>query len=133
MKKIFLIIGLLFSAVAAQAGPLEDLTAAFEAQKGKTSDREHAQAATQTVVRGYLSSNSGLQAQLSSNQYIGSLASKSAVQTAVASLGYTFISSQHRMDFYSGPKVADTFGFVLLVYYDLNGNTSEIYLIDDAL
>ncbi len=129
MKKIFLIIGLMISSFFAHAGHLEDVAAAIAAAKGTTSDRERAQ----TVIRSYLSSQSGLMMSSAPNQYVGFLATKAELKSALSSLGYTFVSVQHRMEIYQAPPVSATFGLILMVYYDLNGKASELYLIDDAL
>ncbi|MES2949104.1 MAG: hypothetical protein V4858_11240 [Pseudomonadota bacterium] len=133
MKKIFLIIGLMISSFFAHAGHLEDVAAAIASAKGTTSDRERAQSSTQTVIRSYLSSQSGLMMSSAPNQYVGFLATKAELKSALSSLGYTFVSVQHRMEIYQAPPVSATFGLILMVYYDLNGKASELYLIDDAL
>ena len=135
MKKLLLLAALLISSFVAQAGPLEDATAAFIAQKGQTSDsdKNHPQATTQTVVRSYFSSQSGIVKSNASIQALGFLATRSQVTAALAQLNYTFLSTQHRMDLYRAAPVNADFGFVLMVYYDTNGYASEIYLIDDAL
>jgi hypothetical protein len=133
MKKILLAVCVLLSTFVAYAGPLEELTAIFERVKNTPSEREQIQSASQTVVRGYLSSNSGLISQSSVTQYIGYLAPRSTVLAAISQLGYTFISSQHRMEIYRAPAASANYGFVLLVYYDTRGYASELYLLDDAL
>lgn len=133
MKKLFLIFALLASSFVAHAGPLEELSAAFDSARVKTTDMVQPASITQTVVRGYLSTKSGMLSVTNATQYIGFLASKSVAQSAISGLGYTFISSQGMMDIYRAPVVSTSTGFILLVYYDTFGNASEIYLLNDTL
>lgn len=134
MKKILLVIGLLFSSLAAQAGPVEDLTAAFAAlQDAKPSEREQAQGTTQSVIRGYLASQSGFTTIPSATQGFGILLTKGQIQSAAASLGYTFVATQRKLDIYRAPATSPTVGFFMLVYYDALGYASELYLVDDQL
>lgn len=136
MQKILAGIVMIGSVLTAQAGPLEELVAAFEKEKAKvtSSDKVQNQSLSQTVIRGYLPSNSGLMAlPSSSTQFLGTLAPRAACQAGAAQAGYQLVSTQNRMEFYRETPSKPTMGFILLMYYDLNNNCSEVYLTSDTL
>lgn len=133
MKRMLIVIGLLMSSLAAQAGPLEDVLAAFVNAKAQSNEREQTQGIGETVVRAYISSTIGLQVVQNGTTHIGALASKAVCQQAIANAGFALVSTQHRMEFYRTANQGGSSAVIVLAYYDLNGNCSEVYLMDDAL
>ena len=135
MKKALLAIGLALSSVLAQAGPLDDVAAAFQqaTAQAQANDKAHPQAVSETVIRGYIASTTGLLRVTAAESYIGALATRPQAEQAIAASGYTYVTTQHRMDVYKRIDPANDFGSILLVYYNAAGYCSEVYLINDTI
>ena len=133
LKKILVIIGLMLGAWAAHAGPIEELTKAFQAEQAKNADKATPAGTGQTVLRAYLATQSGFMAITTGNTYFGYLVPKSLVPDAVASLGFVPLPSQGTLDIYAASAGSQYVGYTLMVFNDAFGYANEIYLMNTKL
>lgn len=133
MKSLFVLISLLFASLVAQAGPLEELSAALKVEQAKNADKVQIQGTGQTVLRTYLATTSGFMAVTTGNTYFGYMVSKAEAKSAILGLGFTMLPTQGTLDVFSAPVGNQYFGYTLLVYYDAAGNANEIYMSNTKL
>lgn len=133
LKKILVIIGLMLGAWAAHAGPIEELSKAFQAEQAKNADKAAPAGVGQTVLRAYLATQSGFMAVTTGNTYFGYLVPKSLVPDAVATLGFVPLPSQGTLDIYAASAGSQYVGYTLMVFNDAYGYANEIYLMNTKL
>ena len=133
MKKLLLVIGLMFSTLIAHAGPLEELTAAFQAEQEKNANRVQPMATSQSVLRTYLATQSGFTTVTSGTTNFGYFIPRSTSQSVLTGIGFQMVSTQTPLDILVGRTGSDFAGYMILVYYDIAGNASEIYLTNTQL
>lgn len=133
MKKTLLTLALALSSLVAQAGPMEEIIASFKQAQAQSTDKEQVQASTETVIRGYISSNSGILSVPGTTGHVGALATRAIAEQAIATAGYVYVSTQRRVDYYRQAAPGADFGTILLVYYNTAGYCSEVYMLDDTL
>ena len=133
MKKLLLVIGLMFSTLIAHAGPLEELSAAFQAEQEKNANRVQPMATSQSVLRTYLATQSGFTAVTSGNTNFGYFIPRATSQSVLTSIGFQMVSTQTPLDILVGRTGSAYAGYMILVYYDIAGNASEIYLTNTQL
>lgn len=133
MKSLLVLISLSLASLFAQAGPLEELSAALKVEQQKNADKVQTQAAGQTVLRAYLATQSGFLAVTTGNTNFGYLVTKAEAKAAILALGFTLLPSQGTLDVFSAPAGNQYFGYTLMVYYDTSGYANEIYMMNTKL
>jgi hypothetical protein len=136
MKRLFALAVLALSMVCAHAGPTEDLIDAMKAEQARISanEKERPQGSGQSVVRGYLTTKSGMVPVTASTSYLGSYASRAVVSTATAQLGMAYVTTlDGHVDVYVASPGSQYAGFMVMSWNDTYGNASEIYLMNTTL